>query len=95
MKAIKHFFVFYWNSLLNYINYYYLRHQANVLHKRTGKQYFIVPENKTKMMIVNNDFMRIYNKGSQKKITYQELCRMAYYTTGRGVLKTGSVHGKI
>ena len=65
------------------------KNQADKLHELTGKQYFVVPNDKKGLSVVNNDYIEAYNrnKPKNKRIDYLRLCSMAYYSTGQGKFK--------
>ena len=76
------------NDILNSLSYRKHRRKADKLHKKTGKRYFVIPESDTKCIVVNNDWLKYYNRKvpKSKRLTFKELCEMAYYSTGRGKL---------
>ena len=74
--------IYHYNSIHNTINLKLKSRKADRLHKLTGKRYFVVPATDTTLMVVNNDYVKHYNKHSgQKKITFHDLIKMAYYYT--------------
>jgi len=81
--------IFWYNTLWNSVHFWYLKIQANRLHKLTGKQYWIVPKTETSCMVVDNSFIKEYNRlaPKSKRIDFVNLEKMAYYCTGRGTLK--------
>jgi len=64
----------------------YKKHQARQAHKLTGRQYHVVPSTKSRLKVVNNDFVNYYNqvakKTGHKKITIYDLLKMSVYTVG-------------
>jgi hypothetical protein len=91
MIKIKNFILFkevaYWyNSIVNYINFYYARKKADRMHKLTGKRYHVVPGAKNKLIVVDNTFVKIYNEKAKnikgtKRIDFDDLIKMSYYST--------------
>jgi hypothetical protein len=65
----------------------YKKYQARQAHKLTGRQYHVVPSTKSRLKIVNNDFIGYYNKAASKngykKINVNDLLKMSIYTTGK------------
>ena len=81
-KKIKAFFVFEFNSLLNYYNFWRMKRKANKLHLMTKKRYHVVPMTETKLMVVDNNWIKHYNKYTTgKKINIHDLIKMSYYST--------------
>ena len=83
MKLLK-WIKFEINSLLNYYNFWRMKRAANKKHKITGKRYHVVPKSNDSLMIVDNTYIKFYNKavkGKSKKITINDLIRMSYYST--------------
>ena len=70
---------------LKKINLFFAKKRANNLHKLTGRQYFVIPAKKNKLLIVDNKFILSYNKfiknKAVRKITIVELLKMSYYFT--------------
>lgn len=82
LKAILAWFKFEYNSIVNFINFWYMKRKANKLHKSTGKRYFVVPKTDTSLIVVNNTFIDSYNKiKGIKKINIHDLITMSYYST--------------
>ena len=77
---------FWYNSILNHINFYLARKKADRLHKLTGKRYHVVQGKGHNLMVVDNTFVALYNskvktfKGA-KKIDFTDLIKMSYYST--------------
>ncbi len=81
-NKIKASIIFEINSLLNYYNFWKMKRKANKLHKMTKKRYHVVPLSDTKLTVVNNDYIKWYNKHKGvKKITIHDLIKMSYYST--------------
>ena len=81
-KKIKDFFVFEFNSLLNYYNFWKMKRKADKLHGMTKKRYHIVPVSETKLTVVDNSYIKWHNKQKGiKKINIHDLIKMSYYST--------------
>lgn len=81
-KKLKTSIIFEFNSLLNYFNFWKMKRKANKLHQTTKKRYHVVPMSETELMVVNNDFIKWYNKHTRgKKINIHDLIKMSYYST--------------
>lgn len=79
-KAIK----FELNSIINSFNFWKAKRKANKMHRLTGKRYHVIPQSDGKLTIVDNEFIKHYNrvvKGKSKKITIHDLLKMSYYST--------------
>lgn len=65
------------------------KRKAIKLHKLTGKRYHVVPNGSGGLMVVDNEFLKIYNKnvkGLGKQLTFQDLMKNSYFSTSvRGV----------
>jgi hypothetical protein len=84
MKKIIKNIKFEINSLINSYNFWKAKRKANKMHRLTGKRYHVVPASETKLMVVNNDFVKEYNRLVKKKghkITIEKLLKMSYYST--------------
>ena len=59
--------------------------EADRLHKLTGKRYYVLPISKSRLGVVNNEYLKVYNKwaahNNRKKIRLPDLLDMAYYHT--------------
>lgn len=90
-KNLKNWVIFQFNTWWNVCHFWYMKKKAEKLHKLTGKQYFVVPKNKTSCMVVDNSYIKFYNqqaaKMKTKKITHPDLLRMCYYKTSSGCYK--------
>lgn len=88
-KNIKAWFIFQFNTWWNTYHFWSKKREAERLHKLTGKQYFIVPKTKTSLMVVDNTFIKYYNKNAPKgkRITHPDLLKMCYYKTSCGNYK--------
>ena len=54
--------------------------RADLLHATNGKRYHVIPiENQ--LVIVDNTFIKEYNKRAKKKINIADLFELAYYST--------------
>jgi len=84
MKQFKTWIIFEYNTIHNYISFWYAKRKANRLHKLTGKRYHVVPKTKTSLMVVDNTYINHYNKcvkAKGKQININDLLRMSYYST--------------
>ena len=91
-KKFKDWIVFQFNTLWNTFHFWQKRREADRMHILTGKQYFVVPKDRTSLMVVNNDYIGWYNRMASKangvkKITHPDLLRMCYYKTECGTYK--------
>ena len=87
MKKLKKLWqkiVFEIMSIYNSIYFKHMKKKALRMHQTTGKRYYIVPKSKHRLMIVDNTFVKIYNKYSAHKIDTYSLEKMAYYATPAG-----------
>lgn len=81
-KIIKESVIFEFNSLLNYYNFWRMKRKANKLHSVTKKRYHVLPISDTKLIVVDNSFLKYYNKQKGvKKINIHDLLKMSYYST--------------
>jgi len=89
-KTIKEWFIFWSNSIWNTFHFGYMKRKAKKLHKLTGKQYFVVPKTQTSCMVVDNSFIKAYNKNvpKSKRIRHIDLLKMCYYKTSAGTYKS-------
>ncbi len=58
--------------------------QADLLHSTNRKRYHVIPLEKgagRKLVIVDNTFIKEYNKKAKKKINIHDLLELAYYST--------------
>ena len=58
--------------------------RAELLHSTNNKRYHIIPLKKgngRKLIIVDNTFIKEYNKKAKRKITIADLLELAYYST--------------
>lgn len=55
--------------------------KANSLHKMTGKRYYVIPYQKGRLIVVDNNYVKLYNKYNKSKITIERLLLMSYYHT--------------
>lgn len=95
LKQLKTKVVWLWNSYVwNPIHLRAMKRKANKLHQMTGKRYFVLPATQTKLMVVDNTYIKNYNKAIKKekgykKININDLLNMAYYATStRSLVKT-------
>lgn len=83
MKVIK-WINYQYNSIINQINFWLKKRQAERLHKLTGKRYHVIPKDKYSLIVVDNTYVDKYNKfikNKAKKITILDLLKMSYYST--------------
>jgi len=89
LKPVK-WLVFQFNSIWNHFHWKKVIKEANELHQKTGKRYYVIPT-VNKCIVVNNDWLKLYNKSQKKNkqptLTHKQLTEMAYYDTGRGNLR--------
>lgn len=84
MKKILTWLTFEYNSIHNYISFWYAKRKANKLHELTGKRYHVVPKTKNSLMVVDNSYIDHYNKcvkGKSKQININDLLHLSYYST--------------
>ena len=82
MKKIKEWLIYQYNSIRNNIEFKNKKKKADKLHKLTGKRYHVVPATSTSLMVVDNSYIKVYNKVVKgRKITINDLLRMSYYST--------------
>ena len=84
IKILTDSIKFEYNSILNSFFFWKMKRKANKMHKLTGKRYHVVPKDNTHLMVVDNSFIKRYNKavkGKSKKITIHDLLKMSYYST--------------
>lgn len=80
IKALK----FELNSLRNSYDFWKAKRKAIKMHKLTGKRYHVVPFSDKKLGVVDNTFVKSYNRtvnGKRNKITIDKLLKMSYYST--------------
>jgi len=89
IKDLKNWFIFQYNSIWNYFHFRYMKRKAEKMHKITGKQYFVVPKTKKSCMVVDNSFIKAYNKSvpKGKRIKHVDLLKLCYYKTSSGTYK--------
>jgi hypothetical protein len=73
----------YWyNSIWNYFHFKNKVREAKRLNKLTGKRYFVVPATNHSLCVVDNTYIKLYNKQKGvKKININDLIRMSYFAT--------------
>lgn len=83
LKKIKNKIVRLFNSYIwNPMHFKWMKNKANRLNKLTGKRYFVVPATDTSLMVVDNNYVKFYNKQKGvKKIDIYDLIKMSYYAT--------------
>jgi hypothetical protein len=88
LLKLKAYVIWLWNSYIwNPLHFRYMKSRANEYNKKTGKRYFVVPHTETRCMVVDNDYIKHYNKQKGiKKININDLIRMAYYATSTRAL---------
>lgn len=75
-----------WNPL----HLWWMKKQADQAHKETGKRYFVVPATENRCMVVDNTYIKYYNRQKGvKKINIHDLIKMAYYATSTRSLVNG------
>ena len=86
------------NSIVNHWEFKRLVKLADRLHSETGYQFHVVPFSKNKLIVVSKNHhvpgqclsLNLFNKtfkGKQKQITYVDILKIAYYSTGSAGLK--------
>ena len=77
--------IFWYNSTINYFNFKIARKKADKMHKLTGRRYHVIPAPNNKLMVVDNSFVKVYNKKAKeiktKQIDAMDLIKMSYYST--------------
>jgi hypothetical protein len=83
MKKNLNYWIKYWyNSVWNYFHFKMKVREAKKLNKLTGKRYFVVPQTNHSLTVVDNTYIKFYNRQKGvKKININDLIRMAYYAT--------------
>ena len=73
------------NSFLNFYNWWKVKRRALRAHKYTGLQHHVIPSGPTTLTIVNNRWLKWYNKNTTgKKIDIKTLLESAYFSTPIG-----------
>lgn len=73
------------NSVLNFYYWWITKRRALRAWRYTGLQHHIVPSGKTTITIVNNRWLKWYNKQpGVKKININDLLNQAYFSTPQG-----------
>lgn len=84
---------------VNIKNWYYTRKEEKYFKRKcneadnqfqlTGKRHFVIPFGEQELIVVNNHWLKIYNKkvGTGQRRTYKQLIESAYYAT-----KAGNLH---
>ena len=94
MKKILQAIKFEYNSIINSFKFWKVKREANKKHKLTGKRYHVVPFDDKTLGVVDNSFIKAYNKtvkGKQNKITIDKLLKMSYYSTPvQGLSRNGN-----
>ena len=84
-KELKEWFTLQYNSIWNTLHFKRKVKEANEMHKRTGKQYHVIPGPRKELLIVNNEWLKKFNKaikkGGGKPISFPQLLEMSYYST--------------
>jgi hypothetical protein len=83
MKTIRKWIIYQYNSVYNWVIWTNAKNKADRMHKLTGKRYFVIPR-KGGLMVVDNDFVKFYNKNIKQKkdhIDIKRLLEMCYYAT--------------
>jgi len=92
LVTFKGWVVFTYNSWWNTRHLKKMTKDADKKHELTGKQFFVVPASKTRLMVVDNSYVKAYNKMASKqkrpKITHPQLLEMCYYKTPSGTYGT-------
>jgi hypothetical protein len=83
INKIRFWIIYQVNTMINYFNYWWMKKEADRLHKTTGKRYHVVPAGPTKLMVVDNNWIKLYNQSlpKNKRITINDLLKMSYYST--------------
>jgi hypothetical protein len=86
---IWNWIIFEVNTIWNYIHYRYMKKKADRLHKLTGRRYFVVPKTANSLTVVDNSYIKYYNKvNKNKQITIVDLINMSYYATSvQGIIR--------
>jgi len=83
LKDVGKLFSYNVNGLLATFKWWNIKRKALRLAKFTGLQHHIIPIG-DKCMIVNNRWLKAYNKQSKSKITVLKLIQHAYFSTPSG-----------
>ncbi len=70
--------------LKNKYSFWRMKRKAIRLHELTGKRYHVIPVTETSLMVVDNTFVKAYNKtinGRNNRITFHDLINLSYYST--------------
>jgi hypothetical protein len=75
--------IYEWNSWMNSIRFKNAVKEADRSHKLTGKRYHVLPGGKNKLVVVDNEDIRRFNKTlpPAKRLTIDQLLKQSYYST--------------
>jgi len=70
------------NSIRNTLRFKRARRKADKMHELTGRRYHVIAAADNKLVVVDNNFVKYYNKKTKgPKITIDKLIEMSYYST--------------
>ena len=84
LKNISDRFKYWLKKTITHYKFKRYRKRADELHKLTGRRYFVIPDSGGGMVVVDNNYINIYNKTMKthgKKMTIVDLLKMSYYAT--------------
>ncbi len=83
-KWINSQLILFWNT----IQFRWYKYEADRMHELTGKRYFVIPKSDSRLSVVDNNYIKRYNKAASKlhfnKITFLDLIESCYYCTTTG-----------
>jgi len=77
---IPNWLVYQYNSIWNTRHFKKQCKIADKLHEKTGKRYFVIPGD-GRCHVVDNEFVKQYNRKAKKKISFKDLIEGCYYCT--------------
>ena len=80
LKDVGKLFTYKKNSILAEFYWWNIKRKALRLARYTGLQHHIIPAG-NKCIIVNNRWLKAYNKKARAKITVHKLIQQAYFST--------------
>ena len=94
LKAIAIPFVFVGNEVAGVyglINFWNKRREAMRNWKGTGRRNFVIPTQEGKIVVVDNVYIKVYNKNQAKNkhISHHDLLKLAYFMTPVGTIGGG------
>ena len=88
LKKAWKWVVYQYNSLHNSIMFYFKKKEAMRKWELTGLRHWVLPTSGHKLIVVNNRYIKEYNKlvERKKQLNIYDLERMAYFATPCGKL---------